>query len=93
WLSNHGLPEMSVTEAAAHPQVAEALQGAIDRANRAVSRAESIRRYEILEEDFTLDDYLTPKLSVRRNLVLRDFADRIDGLYERAAAERAGEKA
>lgn len=92
WLSNQGLPEMSVTEAAAHPQVQESLQGAIDRANRAVSRAESIRKYEILDEDFTLDDYLTPKLSVKRNLVLRDFADQIDTLYEKAAAERATEQ-
>ena len=91
WLSNQGLPEMSVTEAAAHPQVQESLQGAIDRANQAVSRAESIRKYEILDEDFTLDDYLTPKLSVKRNLVLRDFADRIDTLYEKAAAERASD--
>lgn len=93
WLSNQGLPEMSVTEAAAHPQVQESLQAAIDRANQAVSRAESIRKYEILDEDFTLDDYLTPKLSVKRNLVLRDFADRIDTLYEKAAAERAAERA
>ena len=91
WLSNQGLPEMSVTEAAAHPQVQESLQAAIDRANQAVSRAESIRKYEILDEDFTLDDYLTPKLSVKRNLVLRDFADRIDTLYEKAAAERASD--
>ena len=92
WLSNQGLPEMSVPEAAAHPQVQESLQEAIDRANRAVSRAESIRKYEILDEDFTQDDYLTPKLSVKRHLVLRDFADRIDTLYEKAAAERASEQ-
>ena len=93
WLSNHGLPQMSVTEAAAHPQVLQALQGALDRANKYVSRAESVRRFEILSEDFTLDDYLTPKLSVKRNLVLRDFAATIDDLYAKAAAERASERA
>src|SRR5699024_8185881 len=67
--------------------------GALDRANKYVSRAESVRRFEILSEDFTLDDYLTPKLSVKRNLVLRDFAATIDDLYAKAAAERASERA
>src|SRR5690625_1434023 len=93
WLSNQGLPQMSVAEAATHPQVLQALQEALDRANKYVSRAESVRRFEILPEDFTFDDYLTPKLSVKRNLVLRDFAATIDDLYAKAAAERASERA
>ncbi|SEE02645.1 AMP-dependent synthetase/ligase [Ruania alba] len=88
WLSNQGLPEMSVTEAAEHPQVRAALQDALDSANASVSRAESVRRYDVLPEDFTIGDYLTPKMSVKRNLVLRDFAEEIDALYAKAAAER-----
>ncbi|UFU04827.1 AMP-dependent synthetase/ligase [Ruania halotolerans] len=88
WLSNQGLPEMSVLEAAEHPHVRAALQEAVDKANTSVSRAESVRRYEVLGDDFTVSDYLTPKMSVKRNLVLRDFAERIDDLYAKAAAER-----
>src|SRR5699024_10672670 len=93
WLANQGLPEMGVPEAASHPQVQQALQEALERANKHVSRAESVRRFEVLPEDFTLDDYLTPKLSVKRNLVLRDFATTIEDLYAKAAAERASERA
>ncbi|WP_159620758.1 AMP-dependent synthetase/ligase [Ruania rhizosphaerae] len=90
WLSNQGLPEMPVDEAAQHPQVREALQSAIDHANAAVSRAESVRQYEILTEDFTVADYLTPKMSVKRSLVLADYAETIEALYAKAAAERTG---
>ncbi|UFU01636.1 long-chain fatty acid--CoA ligase [Ruania suaedae] len=89
WLSNQGLPEMSVQEAAEHPQVQEALQGAIDRANASVSRAESVRRFEVLGEDFTVADYLTPKMSVKRSLVLDNYSETIEALYAKAAAERA----
>jgi len=83
WLKVHNLPEMSVEEAAEHPAVREALDVAVERANRAVSRAESIRKYTILTSDFTVaNDYLTPSLKVKRTLVLKDFAGEIEAMYE-----------
>ncbi|MBT0995672.1 AMP-binding protein [Cellulomonas sp. DKR-3] len=82
WLANHGLPEMDVTAAATHPQVVEALDRAVSRANEAVSRAESIRKIRVLDTDFTeANGYLTPSLKVKRALVLRDLADQVDALY------------
>ncbi|HMO09955.1 MAG TPA: AMP-dependent synthetase/ligase, partial [Actinotalea sp.] len=75
WLATHNLPEMSVTEAAVNPGVRAHLDRAVERANSAVSRAESIRKYEVLPEDLTIaNGYLTPKLSVRRHVVLKEFA-------------------
>ena len=51
-------------------------------AGKAVSRAESIRKYRVLENDFTIDNgYLTPSLKVKRSLVLKDFADQVDAIY------------
>ena len=82
WLSNHGLPAMSVDEAATAPAVLEALDRAADRANEAVSRAESIRKLRVLTTDFTeANGYLTPSLKVKRALILKDFATDIDTLY------------
>ena len=82
WLSNHGLPAMSVDEAATDPAVLEALDRAADRANEAVSRAESIRKLRVLTTDFTeANGYLTPSMKVKRALVLKDFAADIDTLY------------
>lgn len=93
WLSARGLPEMTPAEAGKHPQVLRALQNAVDRTNRTVSRAESIRKFKVLDHDFTVEnDYLTPSMKVKRGRVMQDFAEILDDLYERAAAERAAER-
>jgi long-chain acyl-CoA synthetase len=82
WLKTHGLPEMSREQAATDPVVKAALDRAIERTNLAVSRAESIRKYRVLDTDFTvLNGYLTPSLKVKRSRVLQDFASDIDALY------------
>ncbi|MDQ0426787.1 AMP-dependent synthetase/ligase [Cellulomonas iranensis] len=82
WLTAHGKPAMSLEEAAKDPDVLASLDRAVERTNKAVSRAESIRKYRILDRDLTIaDGYLTPKLSVRRTEVLKDFAADVDALY------------
>lgn len=82
WASTHGLPGLTVSAARTHELVLAEVQRAIDRANEAVSRAESIRRFEILEEDFTeANGYLTPSMKLRRGRVLHDLADRVEALY------------
>ena len=51
-------------------------------ANRSVSKAESIRKFAVLDGDFTEENgYLTPSLKLRRNVVMRDFADEVEVLY------------
>ena len=92
WLKVHNLEDMSVEQAAAHPAVREALDVAVERANKAVSRAESIRKYTVLTTDFTVDNgYLTPSLKVKRNVVMSDFAGEIDALYEGVPASGPSE--
>ncbi|MDX3579814.1 AMP-dependent synthetase/ligase [Streptomyces sp. FL07-04A] len=60
------------------------LQRAVDEANKLVSRPESIRRFVILPTDFTEQDgHLTPSMKLRREAVLRDFAEQVEGLYEK----------
>jgi long-chain acyl-CoA synthetase len=82
WLATHDLPNMPVSEARVHPGVLAALDRAVNRANEAVSRAESIRKFDILDTDFTeANGYLTPSMKVKRQLVLTDFAPTIDALY------------
>ncbi|MGO8886056.1 MAG: AMP-dependent synthetase/ligase [Streptosporangiaceae bacterium] len=64
------------------PELIAEIQLAVDEANRAVSRAESIRRFAILGTDFTeASGELTPSLKVRRNVVARNFAAEIEALY------------
>ncbi|UYG16503.1 AMP-dependent synthetase/ligase [Brachybacterium huguangmaarense] len=82
WLKNNGRPAMSVAEAAQDETVRAAIQTAIDAANSSVSRAESIRTFEIIDTDFTEENgYLTPSLKLKRNVVVKDFSDVIDRIY------------
>jgi long-chain acyl-CoA synthetase len=58
------------------------VQKAVDDANTAVSKAESIRKFAILDSDFTEESgHLTPSLKLKRNVVMRDFEDEVDALY------------
>lgn len=83
WLATHDLPEMDVATAAQNPEVRAALDRAVERTNKAVSRAESIRRYTVLTTDFTVENaFLTPSLKVKRERVLTAFTDEIEALYD-----------
>ncbi|MGW0803076.1 AMP-dependent synthetase/ligase [Nonomuraea sp. NPDC002799] len=58
------------------------VQGAVDRANAAVSKAEQIKKFTILDGDITEESgHLTPTLKIKRGLVMKDFAKEIDELY------------
>jgi len=82
WLERHGLTGLSFEELRQHEKVRASVQRAIDKANESVSKAESIRKFEILEGDFTEENgYLTPSLKLKRNLVTKDFSEQIEALY------------
>lgn len=83
WLNNNGEDAaMSLEEAAHLPKVLAEIQSAVDRANSKVSRAESIRKFVVLPAQFTEQSgHLTPKLSIKRDVILRDYAADIENLY------------
>jgi long-chain acyl-CoA synthetase len=60
------------------------LQKAVDSANAAVSKAESIRKWAILPQDFTIEGgELTPTLKLKRNVVSDRYSETIESLYEK----------
>ena len=64
------------------PDLIADVQSAVDDANKAVSRAESIRKFRILEGDFTQESgQLTVKLGIRRSVLMKDYAAEIEALY------------
>ena len=82
WLTTHDRADLSAAEGVNDPQLRAELQKTIDLANKTVSAAEGIRRFVILPVEFTEETgYLTPKLSVKRHLVLADFAEQVESLY------------
>ncbi|HTW00879.1 MAG TPA: long-chain fatty acid--CoA ligase [Streptosporangiaceae bacterium] len=80
WRQQHGKP--ADADLRDDPDLRAEIQSAVDDANKAVSRAESIRSFRILASDFTEGNgYLTPSLKVKRNVVLADYADDIAAIY------------
>ena len=64
------------------PALIREIQGAIDAANESVSKAESIRKFRILAQDWTEErGHVTPSLKLKRNVVLREFKDDVAALY------------
>jgi long-chain acyl-CoA synthetase len=83
WLANNKLdPNLSISDAAKLPAVIAQVQAAVDRANAKVSRAESIRKFTILPVEFTeASGHLTPKMSIKRNIIMQDFASDVEAMY------------
>ena len=83
WLGNNGEdPTMTASQAALNPHVIAEVQRAVDAANATVSRAESIRKFVILHHELTeASGHLTPKMSIKRAVILSDFQSQIDGMY------------
>ncbi len=75
WLANNGVKEkLTLEQACEHPLVHAEVQRAIDAANTRVSRAESVRKFTIIPTEFTeASGHLTPKMSIKRAEIMRDF--------------------
>ncbi|GAA4354067.1 AMP-dependent synthetase/ligase [Microbacterium rhizosphaerae] len=83
WLANNGLPaDMPLDDCATNAQVRAEVQRAVDEGNKLVSRAESIRKFTILPTQWTeASGHLTPKMSIKRHVILSDYSGAVDELY------------
>ncbi len=88
WLSEHGRPaDTPLADVIDDPALQAEIQSAVDDANKAVSKAESIRKFSILPADWTEEGgQLTPSLKLKRNVVHKECADQIASLYSSAKA-------
>ncbi|MDT0529413.1 AMP-dependent synthetase/ligase [Micromonospora sp. DSM 115977] len=83
WLASAGLPEDTPVEKLRdHDGLRAEIQGAVDAANQAVSKAEAIKVFRILPRDFTeATGELTPSLKVKRQVVHKSYAAEIADIY------------
>jgi long-chain acyl-CoA synthetase len=83
WKARHGKPaDATVADLRADPDLNAEVQAAVDDANKAVSRAESIRKFRILDGDFTQEQgHLSAKLGIKRAVLAKEFAAEIEALY------------
>ena len=82
WISANKKDGATIPDLINDPDLISVVQTAVDEANKAVSRAESIRKFKILPVDFTIaGGHLTAKLSVKRHVVQKEFASEIAELF------------
>jgi len=83
WAEAHG-KSGSIADLVDDPDLRAEIQLAVDDANKAVSQAESIRKFAILADDWTEEGgQLTPSLKLKRNVVMREFREDVAALYAR----------
>ena len=85
WKQLHGKPEwLDGPALLADPDLLAAVQEAVDDGNRAVSHAEAVKKFRILDTQWTEESgHVTPSLKLKRAVVMRDFANEVEALYAR----------
>ncbi|MFH8564532.1 AMP-dependent synthetase/ligase [Streptomyces sp. NPDC017988] len=83
WAADHGKPAGSTAASLRDDaDLLAAIQSAVDDGNAAVSKAESVRKFRVLDSQFTEESgHLTPSLKLKRNVVAKDYADEIEAIY------------
>lgn len=83
FLAQQGVEVSSYEEMTRHPAIREALQKTVDRANANLPSFETIKRFAIPPEDFSMEaGELTPTLKVKRKLAAEKYADLLDAMYD-----------
>jgi long-chain acyl-CoA synthetase len=87
WASSRG-KSGEIASLATDPDLLAEIQNAVDEANKAVSKAEAIRKFTVLPVDWTEEGgQLTPSLKLKRSVVMKEFASDVDALYSGAPGD------
>lgn len=79
---NNAIEFENFAELTGNEKILETIERTVNKANARVSSSEQIKRFTILEKDFSTDtDEITPTLKLKRNVIAQKFADEIENLY------------
>ncbi|HEY0751263.1 MAG TPA: AMP-dependent synthetase/ligase, partial [Chitinophagaceae bacterium] len=82
WCKTHHVPEMSDTEIIKHPKVQELFRDLIESFNKFFNHVEQVKRFELLPHEWSVDTgEMTPKLSLKRKVVMEKYRDAIERIY------------
>jgi len=74
--------DCTVMDLAINPGVREIIQGEIDELNTNLAQFENIKKFSIVTEEFTTENFLTPSLKIKRKVILERFKSQIDQMYK-----------
>ena len=82
WAADHGKAGVSLDEIAKDPEMLKEMQASVDELNSRLNKWETIKKFEILDRDFTVEEgELTPSLKVKRKAVEEKYRDILDAMY------------
>ncbi|WP_163865042.1 AMP-dependent synthetase/ligase [Myxococcus eversor] len=85
WAKARGLPPQSLLELTREPAVRSELEALVASINARLSRAEQIKRFEVVTETWSpATGELTPTLKLKRRVILKQYEERIASFYENA---------
>ena len=88
WAEEAKLDNLSYKDLTQHEAVKQVIQGYVDALNESLASYETIKKFAILEEDFTQEGgELTPSLKVKRKAVEKKYKHVLDGFYKGALKE------
>ena len=82
WAGKNGLGDKPIAEIARNEKTRDLIGGYVDILNKDLNRWEQIKKFAILDHELSIESGdLTPSLKLRRNIVVQNSADTLDGLY------------
>jgi len=84
WATANGMAGVDYAEVASSDKLRAAIQALVDKANQRLERWETVKKFTLLKEEFSIDEgEVTPSMKVRRPVIAKRYADEIDSMYER----------
>lgn len=82
-LDEVGLPSnCTLADIAENPKVIELIQIEIDEVNQELAQFETIKKFKIISEELTTDNFLTPSLKIKRKAIIEQYKDLIEEMYD-----------
>lgn len=83
WCRKHDTPELSNEELIKHPKVLELYKELVDSFNKYFNNVEQVKRFELLANEWSIDTgEMTPKLSLKRKVIIEKYQASIDKIYQ-----------
>ncbi len=83
WAKQNGVSADSDAELVRHPRVKELYRNLVDSFNVYFNHVEQVKKFELLSREWTIDGgEMTPKLSLKRKVVIEKYAGEIERLYQ-----------
>ncbi|MEA3426386.1 MAG: long-chain fatty acid--CoA ligase [Bacteroidota bacterium] len=82
WMKEKGMTYTTNEEVIRNPQVQELFKGLVESFNEYFNHVEQIKKFELLPREWTIETgEMTPKMSLKRKVVMEKFKDVIERIY------------